>query len=282
MFKIISKYLILMALLFQVVPFCKSMISEKVEETDFLVDSPLEGLPLEIQSEILRHTIEIAYRGCGTLSELKIELYNLYNINRTAYKLLRSNPLQKLIKTLIAKKYVESDPSKAAKELINRVQQGNVDWVKFLIIGGVNVNAKRDDNGSTALICAAYSGNSKIVELLIEADPNLDLQNNCGDTALMAAFFKGDLKIVKILLRVGVNVNVPDVTNTTALMTAVAGGHKKIVKKLLCLGADINLQNQFGNTALMIANIVGCVEIAELLDESCKRGKDGSGGVQKN
>lgn len=70
--------------------------------------------------------------------------------------------------------------------------------VSLLIGSKADVNAKNED-GSTALILAALFNSIKTAELLIEADTDLDIQNNKLGTALSIAESHNRTDIVKLI-----------------------------------------------------------------------------------
>jgi uncharacterized protein len=51
----------------------------------------------------------------------------------------------------------------------------------------INVNIQEFSNRDTALIVAARGGHSEVVQVLINAGANVDIQNSEGNTALMVA-----------------------------------------------------------------------------------------------
>ncbi len=65
----------------------------------------------------------------------------------------------------------------------------------------------------------------------------VDTKDECGRTALMRAAYDGDTNIVKTLLGRGANVNERDVADATALTMATAGGCNEIVQLLREAGA---------------------------------------------
>ncbi|PVI06848.1 hypothetical protein DM02DRAFT_609642 [Periconia macrospinosa] len=60
-----------------------------------------------------------------------------------------------------------------------------------------------DENGNTALICAASRGMPKMVELLLKFGADIDAQNQHGRTALMEAVLWGQLASVNYILDKG-------------------------------------------------------------------------------
>ncbi len=71
--------------------------------------------------------------------------------------------------------------------------------IRALIDTHANLNAK-DNDGDTELMCAAMKGYTEIVNILIAAHVDVNVQN-CGFTALMYAATRGYTEIVKALIR---------------------------------------------------------------------------------
>ena len=88
---------------------------------------------------------------------------------------------------------------------------------------------------------------------LLEAKPNLDLQNDNGETPLMIAAAEGHTRIVQILVTKGARLDEQDNDFDTALVKATRNKHTEIVEILIEKGADDAIQNKDGNTALILA-----------------------------
>ncbi|XP_061433501.1 KN motif and ankyrin repeat domain-containing protein 1-like [Lethenteron reissneri] len=84
------------------------------------------------------------------------------------------------------------------------VSHGRVDMVRALLACSADPNA-RDDDGSTALMCASEHGHAELVRLLL-AQPGCDaaLADNDGSTALSIALDAGH-KDIAVLLYAHVN-----------------------------------------------------------------------------
>ncbi|XP_055954321.1 serine/threonine-protein phosphatase 6 regulatory ankyrin repeat subunit C-like [Patella vulgata] len=128
------------------------------------------------------------------------------------------------------------------------------------------VNAT-DKDGKTSLMVAADRGPKDIVEKLLRAGCNINLQDHGGKTALMfavdnkdetrTAFMYAvdnqDETILSLLLQNGADYNICDNNDKTALMVAVQKKRDGHCEDLLKAGADVNLSDNNGNTALLIA-----------------------------
>jgi ankyrin repeat protein len=144
---------------------------------------------------------------------------------------------------------------------------GQTDVVRALLRKGANVNAK-DNSGQTALLSASF-GHLDIVRALLEKGADVNAKGNSGQTALLSASF-GHLDIVRALLEKGADVNAKsDDTIGTALAGASFGGHLDIVRALLDKGADVNARgNMDGRTALMAASEQGHLDVVQALLEN--------------
>jgi ankyrin repeat protein len=120
--------------------------------------------------------------------------------------------------------------------LIAAADEGHAEIVRLLLAEGANVNAKQRW-GTTALMLAASGGSeghTAIVELLL-AVPGIDVNakdDDDGITALMRAAANGQAAIVERLLAAGADVNAKDNDGETALMFAERGGHTDVVRAI--------------------------------------------------
>ena len=158
-----------------------------------------------------------------------------------------------------------ADVNAALRMAAENTDVRNVQAVQALLQADADVNAQ-DEQGSTALMMAAYQNHVGVVKALIAADADVNKQDNAiGNTALMFAVIQGHVDSVKALIAAGADVEKQNEHGNTALMMAAYHNHVNIGKELLRAGADVNAQNEQGNTALMIATLQGQLDSVKAL-----------------
>jgi len=90
----------------------------------------------------------------------------------------------------------------------------------------------------------------EIVNLLINKGVDINAKANDGSTALMSAAYFSDEKMIEFLIENGADVNEITDNGTTALTIACSHGRYDAVKILVENGADINHKTKHGHTAL--------------------------------
>lgn len=167
--------------------------------------------------------------------------------------------------------------------------------IKLLIDSGANVNFQRSIRscygcqrlkiGYTPLMLAVIYGEKDIIEMLINAGADVNMQDSDGVTALYLAVKKAlyssvknnCYEIIEMLLKSGANVDIPiqrcdfsyfsKKTNdsSTLLIESVRSKNIKIVNLLILYNANVNLQDSKGLTALMWATKKECKNIVDIL-----------------
>lgn len=127
----------------------------------------------------------------------------------------------------------------------------------------VGVARYRKDWGPHAFFQAAADGRVDVVEaMLSNGMATVNMTNARKVTALMRAH---DKAMVEALLNAGADINLQDDRGFTALMWAAEIGRVGIVKKLIAAGADVNLRRNDGKATI---DIVDDCEIQNLLKEA--------------
>ncbi|MBR5705799.1 MAG: ankyrin repeat domain-containing protein, partial [Deltaproteobacteria bacterium] len=118
----------------------------------------------------------------------------------------------------------------------------------------VHIDSPLYDDGTTALMNVAASGNIEYATHLINAGANVNAANKNGFTALMKAASNGYTDTARLLIDNGAQVNATHKDGYTALMFAALYGHADTVRLLVGRGAQVNSTTKRGATALMLTH----------------------------
>src|SRR5690242_1933365 len=141
----------------------------------------------------------------------------------------------------------------------------NLAAVRRLIKEHADVNALAND-GSSALLWAAYHSDAEMVKALLAAGAAADVANRYGVTPLLQASRNGDVAVIQALLDAGADPTRWHPEGETALMAAARTGRVDAVKLLLARGSFVNAQDPFQEeTALMWASAEGHLEVVKVL-----------------
>jgi ankyrin repeat protein len=137
--------------------------------------------------------------------------------------------------------------------------------VRKLVKEHADVNAAAND-GSTALLWAAYHSNAEMTKALLAAGAAVDAANHYGVTPLLQASRNGDAEVVRALLDAGAQPTRWHAEGETPLMAASRTGRADAVKLLLDSGSFVNAADPFQEeTALMWASAEGHLEVVKAL-----------------
>ena len=155
--------------------------------------------------------------------------------------------------------------------MVEAAREGNLPSVRSLIKEHADVNALAND-GSSALLWAAYHSDAEMTKALVAAGARVDLANQYGVTPLLQASRNGDLEVMRALLDAGANPTRWHAEGETPLMAASRTGRVDAVQLLLSHGSFVNAADPFQEeTALMWASAEGHLEVVQ---ELLKAGAD--------
>lgn len=163
-------------------------------------------------------------------------------------------------------------------QLMHAAATWDLETVRRIISGGMNVDARALDSSNTALILTA-SGPPKLFtparlsrfkhppdkgtfEYLLGAGANPSAKGYLGATALMRA---NDALIVQALIHHGADVNAKDNDGWGALVYAIKNENTEKIQVLVKAHADVNARDNKGWTPLMYAAREGDLEATKLL-----------------
>jgi ankyrin repeat protein len=197
---------------------------------------------------------------------------------------------------------LSQEESDGQTDLMIAIIAKNIKQVRDLLDSSSTEVHAQDNNGKTALMYAAESGNAEIVDAVAkqfsvysykdETEEGwyhyfVNYKDNEGKTALMHAVLSGSLESVKLVLRIAaISMNVQDNNGKTALMYAAESGNAEIVDAVAkqfsifsgkYMYSDkyntekrryvyfVNYQDNEGKTALMYAVLSGSLESVKLV-----------------
>ena len=141
---------------------------------------------------------------------------------------------------------------------------GSVGIAQIIISNSSESKNMKTSTGKTPLHIASDQGHLKIVECLLQAQADPDIQDSDGRTALYIASYNGHLHIVKRLLWAQAESNLFTNDYETPLSVATINGYSETVEVLLEAGADPEYRDNDGATLLYIASHRGHSKIVEI------------------
>ncbi|XP_052737479.1 kinase D-interacting substrate of 220 kDa B isoform X3 [Bicyclus anynana] len=148
----------------------------------------------------------------------------------------------------------ESMVSLACFKTLSQLVNNDGNELQNYLASNRNINIDdRDENGTTALMCASESGRVAAVRALLGASADACAADNDGWTSLAFAARGGHLPVVRELLDAGAHVDSRDCGGWTPLMWASYKGHEEIVALLLEKGADVHAHGNYNINSLVWA-----------------------------
>jgi predicted LPLAT superfamily acyltransferase len=148
--------------------------------------------------------------------------------------------------------------------LLYACHQGKVDVVEALVAAGSDVNMQ-DQEGRAPLHLAATWGSREVVDALLRLGADIEAVDTYGHTPLLVASMSGCKEMVDALLKLGANVRAANDDGFTAAHLASMYGNVEVLTSLLAAGADIEATEYAGYTPLLTAAEWGKVEALEAL-----------------
>jgi ankyrin repeat protein len=137
--------------------------------------------------------------------------------------------------------------------------------VRKLIKEHADVNTPAND-GSSALLWAAYNSDLEMTKVLLAAGATVDAANHYGVTPLLQASRVGDVEVMRALLDAGADATRWHPEGETPLMAAARTGKVDAVQLLLAHGSFVNAADPYQEeTALMWASAEGQLEVVKAL-----------------
>ncbi|WP_264723490.1 ankyrin repeat domain-containing protein [Wolbachia endosymbiont (group A) of Cheilosia soror] len=154
------------------------------------------------------------------------------------------------------------------KELLITVQGNDLEKIKSLVAQDVS----KDSHGAYYY---AWSGNLDTVKFLVEGDVNVNATDKYDCTLLHWAALKGHLEVAKFLVNKRANVNAEDIFGRSPMHFAVMNNHIGVLRYLVTNQANIDAKDNNGKTPLEVAREYFKLEAAGILsiNKDIKEGK---------
>lgn len=160
---------------------------------------------------------------------------------------------------------VNATTTKSEFALVRAIKCNNRHMAQTLIGSGAKLDCK-DNRGYSLLMCAAESGFSECVSMLLRGGAFVgQVTTRFNETALTLAAGNGHCDCVRLLLHGGASVNHVTTSDETALIRAARYGHDVCVRLLIENGGTIDVRLRNGKTALMCAANHGHSSTIDLL-----------------
>uniref|UniRef100_A0A8C6DDG8 Ankyrin repeat domain 6 n=1 Tax=Moschus moschiferus TaxID=68415 RepID=A0A8C6DDG8_MOSMO len=150
--------------------------------------------------------------------------------------------------------------------------KGHLSVVQILLKAGCDLDVQ-DDGDQTALHRATVVGNTEVIAALIQEGCALDRQDKAGNTALHLACQNSHSQSTRVLLLGGSRADLKNNAGDTCLHVAARYNHLPIIKLLLSAFCSVHEKNQAGDTALHIAAALNHKKVVKILLEA---GADGT------
>jgi len=218
----------------------------------------------------------VVISGCSFLLPARIEVNEkqLFPLNATSKALdYQNNRLQEELKLFVAANQGMRDMvlyyttrrnfslntkhrGTGGTPLHFAVRHGHINVMEYLLSAGANTNIQNFYK-ETPLYIASAMNSQKAVLLLLQYNANPNIATKQGSTALHVAVFKRYYDIANALMLVpGIKLDVRDGPNgMTPLHIAIVNKDKQMVKSLLSHGASPEVMDKQGDTAIMLGSL---------------------------
>ena len=145
--------------------------------------------------------------------------------------------------------------------------KGNIPLLQFLVKSGASIDETTNLGKNVMHMAAEGNQPSMMIYLISKEHQSTQSVDENGSTPLHWACYSGAEESVNFLLNLDANIDAQDKEKLTPLHLAVIGGREKIVLKLLQKNANKNLTNIRGELPIDLANKKNQKRIAMILDD---------------
>ena len=158
-------------------------------------------------------------------------------INGPIFQAISQNNLNSVIQSVQGGALINATDRFGHSPMHYAAYKGNPRIVDYLLNNGGDPNI-RGRHDSTPLHSAAWGRNIQVLELLLEDGAQVDARTDEGETPGMTAALRGEKDILEILFALSADPHATDIHGTNLVDLAAAGGHKAIVELLQQIGVS--------------------------------------------
>ncbi|THZ22360.1 ankyrin [Aureobasidium pullulans] len=185
------------------------------------------------------------------MKKAKVSIQNI--AGKTALDFACAGNQTKIIEYLLKNGATCEPDTSGRTELHEAIDGGcDVDILKLFVSKGVDVNAKDNAGIKGALHLAARRGEHAIVQVLIDAEADMNIKSSSGQTLLHEAARGGSADVVRRFLAYGVDIEARNKDEQTPLAVACceSEGSDDVVRVFLDAGAKVVVGDKWGYTPL--------------------------------
>ena len=164
-------------------------------------------------------------------------------------------------------KFINDKTNEGLTAVHYAANKGNIRILKKLIENGADIDASTNIGKNVMHLAAEGNQPSMLIYLITEKQQSSQSADENGSTPLHWACYSGAEEAVDFLLNLNVNIDQQDKEKWTPLHLAANEGREKIVLKLLQKNANRNLENNKGELPIDLAKKKNYRKIAKLLGE---------------
>lgn len=143
-------------------------------------------------------------------------------------------------------------------------KSGEMEIIEMLHDADADLNVKSEVKSENALMLACQGNHMKCVELLSSYGLTVDDKNKREETALSIALKYEYFAVCSFLVEREADINVLGVNGNTPLIRSAFDGHEQTAEFILANRGNVNIQNFNGETALMVASRHGYATMVKL------------------
>eukprot|EP00494_Astrolonche_serrata_P023512 UN23770 len=145
------------------------------------------------------------------------------------------------------------EKSQGEENLLTACENSNWDDAINIIGEGGNINVKSADTGRTPLLMASIDGSIDAVMAILQANADINVQDNDKQSALTYAIKKQHIQLAHLLISKNIDISIRNKRGNTALMLAAWRAEFDLCKSLIELNARIDTCNVDDMNAIAFA-----------------------------